>query len=84
MQTAEKDGHMAIALHWASFDNLIEKFNITNAIFYHEVSKRDGRLAELSAHTVCSVVILNGMFSMCRHGPAAAGLLVHTSPFAYR
>jgi hypothetical protein len=37
VQAAEKDGHMAIALHWASFDNLVEKFNITNAIFYHEV-----------------------------------------------
>ncbi|KAF6249079.1 hypothetical protein COO60DRAFT_1583210 [Scenedesmus sp. NREL 46B-D3] len=47
MQTAEKDGHMAIALHWASFDNLIEKFNITNAIFYHELL-----VAGYSAHNV--------------------------------
>jgi hypothetical protein len=26
---ADKDGHMGIALHWACFDNLVEKFNIT-------------------------------------------------------
>jgi hypothetical protein len=45
VQAAEKDGHMAIALHWASFDNLVEKFNITNAIFYHEVSRRRFRYA---------------------------------------
>jgi hypothetical protein len=29
MQLADQDGHMAIALHWASHDNLVEKFNIT-------------------------------------------------------
>lgn len=29
VQEADKDGHIAIALHWASFDNLVEKFNIT-------------------------------------------------------
>jgi hypothetical protein len=45
VQAAEKDGHMAIALHWASFDNLVEKFNITNAIFYHEVSWVQGMLS---------------------------------------
>jgi hypothetical protein len=47
VQAAEKDGHMAIALHWASFDNLVEKFNITNAIFYHEV--KTTRAAQASA-----------------------------------
>jgi hypothetical protein len=26
---ADQDGHMGIALHWASHDNLVEKFNIT-------------------------------------------------------
>lgn len=26
---ADKDGHIGIALHWASFDNLVEKFNIS-------------------------------------------------------
>lgn len=25
----DMDGHMGIALHWASHDNLVEKFNIT-------------------------------------------------------
>jgi hypothetical protein len=28
-QLADMDGHMGIALHWASHDNLVEKFNIT-------------------------------------------------------
>lgn len=28
-QLTDADGHMAIALHWASHDNLVEKFNIT-------------------------------------------------------
>lgn len=30
----DKDGHMAIALHWASFDNLVERFSITGCDLY--------------------------------------------------
>ncbi|KAF8061409.1 hypothetical protein HT031_004500 [Scenedesmus sp. PABB004] len=48
MQDTDKDGHMAIALHWACFDNLVERFNIT-PIFYHELL-----VAGYSAHNVFS------------------------------
>jgi hypothetical protein len=27
-QTEDKDGHMAVALHWASFDNLVENIQV--------------------------------------------------------
>ncbi|WIA31910.1 hypothetical protein OEZ86_002770 [Tetradesmus obliquus] len=45
---ADKDGHMGIALHWACFDNLVEKFNITGSM-YHELL-----VAGYSAHNVFS------------------------------
>jgi len=32
-QLTEADGHMGIALHWASHDNLVEKFNITGCVW---------------------------------------------------
>ncbi|KAF6249078.1 pectin lyase fold/virulence factor [Scenedesmus sp. NREL 46B-D3] len=46
MQLADQDGHIGVALHWASHDNLIEKFNITGT--YHH----DLLVAGYSAHNV--------------------------------